>query len=368
VGDFIGNVMKRADAESDLTGALTSEYIYFNGKRIARVDNPGSSSASLSWHFADHLNSTSVEEASDFSSCIEDNDFYPFGGIASQNCTSGLVDLNHYLFTGKERDAETGDDYYGARYYASGLARYTSADWSAKPVPVPFAFFGNPQTLNLYSYVKNNPLSSFDDDGHVTIEVKYNPLAVGSNHSFIVMTDRDGTQTVFRAGPSVSANSSWVTPATGGAASQSSTPSSSQSDSSNSSSPGAGPTAQGNPFGQLYAQQESPTDPTGDNMSTISGSVTVLSNDAPAAGYINSLTQFDEGLNTANIPYNPLSTNNNSYVTNALQSLGVPAPNAPVWAPGAGTNLHVVPAPPAPKAAPPPPCSVSGACTQPTSN
>jgi hypothetical protein len=125
----------------------------------------------------------------------------------------------------------------------------------------------NPQTLNLYSYVQNNPLSSFDDDGHATIEVKYNPLAAGSNHSFIVITDRDGTQTVFRAGPSISASPGWITPATGGSASQSTTPTSSQSDSSNSSSPGAGQTAQGNPFGQLYAQQESPTDPNGDNMS-----------------------------------------------------------------------------------------------------
>jgi hypothetical protein len=194
----------------------------------------------------------------------------------------------------------------------------------------------NPQTLNLYSYVRNNPLSSFDDDGHATIEVKYNPLAAGSNHSFIVITDRDGTQTVFRAGPSISASPGWITPATGGSASQSTTPTSSQSDSSNSSSPGAGQTAQGNPFGQLYAQQESPTDPNGDNMSTISGSVTVLSNDLPASSYINGLTQFDTGLNQANIPYNPLSTNSNAYVTNALQSVGVPTPNAPVWAPGAG--------------------------------
>jgi hypothetical protein len=238
-------------------------------------------------------------------------------------------------------------------------------DWAAKATAVPYAKFGDPQTLNLYSYVQNSPLARFDDDGHATIEVKYNPLVLGSNHSFIVITDRDGTQTVFWAGPSVSANSLWITPATGGSALQSATPTSSQSNSSNSSSPGAGPTAQGDPYGQLYAQQESPTDPNGDNMSTISGSVTVLSNDLPASSYINGLTQFDSGVNQANIPYNPLSTNSNAYVTNALQSIGVPTPKAPVWAPGAGTNLNVVPAPPAPPTPPPPPCSVAGACPQP---
>ena len=39
-------------------------------------------------------------------------------------------------------------------------------DWAAKPTTVPYALFGDPQTLNLYSYVRNNPLSRADLDGH----------------------------------------------------------------------------------------------------------------------------------------------------------------------------------------------------------
>jgi hypothetical protein len=39
-------------------------------------------------------------------------------------------------------------------------------DWSARPVAVPYAVLGNPQTLNLYSYVGNNPVSHADADGH----------------------------------------------------------------------------------------------------------------------------------------------------------------------------------------------------------
>jgi len=113
----------------------------------------------------------------------------------------------------------------------------------------------------------------------------------------------DGERLGHPPGPSISASSGWITPATGGSASQSTTPTSSQSDSSNSSSPGAGQTAQGNPYGQLYALQESPTDPNGDNMSTISGSVTVLSNDLPASSYISGLTQFDTGLNLTCPPF-----------------------------------------------------------------
>src|SRR5271169_6207675 len=70
------------------------------------------------------------------------------------------------LFTGKERDAESGYDYFGARYYASSMGRFMSPDWASKAEPVPYAKLENPQTLNLYSYVQNNPLSNVDADGH----------------------------------------------------------------------------------------------------------------------------------------------------------------------------------------------------------
>jgi len=42
-------------------------------------------------------------------------------------------------FTGKERDTETGLDYFGARYLSSAQGRFTSPDWSEKPEPVPYA-------------------------------------------------------------------------------------------------------------------------------------------------------------------------------------------------------------------------------------
>ena len=69
-------------------------------------------------------------------------------------------------FTGKERDTETGLDYFGARYYGSNMGRFLSPDWSAAPVPVPYADLTDPQTLNLYGYVRNNPMSRADLDGH----------------------------------------------------------------------------------------------------------------------------------------------------------------------------------------------------------
>ena len=70
--------------------------------------------------------------------------------------------------TGKERDSESGNDYFGARYYASTMGRFLSPDWSAKVAPVPYAKLDNPQTLNLYAYVGNNPLNRTDPTGHYT--------------------------------------------------------------------------------------------------------------------------------------------------------------------------------------------------------
>jgi RHS repeat-associated protein len=72
-------------------------------------------------------------------------------------------------YTGKERDAESGLDNFGARYFGSSMGRFMSPDYSDSgfdPVAVPSADFENPQSLNLYSYVHNNPLTNADPDGH----------------------------------------------------------------------------------------------------------------------------------------------------------------------------------------------------------
>jgi RHS repeat-associated protein len=94
--------------------------------------------------------------------------------------TTTSTDANHYKFTGKELDDETGLYNYRARYYSPALGRYMTPDWSARPVPIPYADLSNPQTLNLYTYGKNNPTTLADKDGHcpgddcknVTVEVK----------------------------------------------------------------------------------------------------------------------------------------------------------------------------------------------------
>jgi RHS repeat-associated protein len=66
-----------------------------------------------------------------------------------------------YKFTGKERDTESGLDYFGARYMSSSMGRFMSPDpgWYLQ------ADVKNPQSWNQYSYVLNNPLINTDPDG-----------------------------------------------------------------------------------------------------------------------------------------------------------------------------------------------------------
>lgn len=82
--------------------------------------------------------------------------------------------LSRHCFTGKERDAETGLDYFDARYYSSNLGRFMSPDWSAKEEPIPYAKLDDPQSLNLYAYVRNNPLVGLDLDGHKPLDCSGN--------------------------------------------------------------------------------------------------------------------------------------------------------------------------------------------------
>ncbi len=88
----------------------------------------------------------------------------PFGDAAATtgSCTVSKPDF----FTGKPRDTESNLDDFGARYLSSQWGRWISPDWSALPSGVPYSAFTNPQSLNLYAYVGNDPIDGEDADGH----------------------------------------------------------------------------------------------------------------------------------------------------------------------------------------------------------
>jgi RHS repeat-associated protein len=144
-------------AETDGSGNATAEYIFFGGKRIAML--PASSSPV---YYVEDLLGTSRVITTNTGVVCYDADFYPYGGERPYTNTCP----QNYKFEGKERDTETGNDDFGARYYSNRFGRWLSADWSSVPVAVPYANLTNPQTLNLYSMVSDDPESFADLDGH----------------------------------------------------------------------------------------------------------------------------------------------------------------------------------------------------------
>ncbi len=146
-------------AETDLNGNGTEEYIFFDGKRVARRDLP---SGTVHYYFSDDIGSNDVVTNATGTTVEEDLDYYPYGGIVAGGTDN--VPQN-YKFTGKERDAESGLDNFDFRYFGSSMGRFMSPDDDSGQDS------GDPQSWNLYSYVRNNPLNRTDPDGHDCIHI-----------------------------------------------------------------------------------------------------------------------------------------------------------------------------------------------------
>jgi RHS repeat-associated protein len=153
-----GNVLDETDLTGSTTNTSFNEYVFFDGKRIARLD----SSNNVLYYFADHLGTSRVNAqvpaGQTTATLCYDADFYPFGGERppyTNTCSQ------NYKFTGKERDPESNLDNFSARYDSSSLGRFMSPDPTSDGIAI-----ADPQSWNLYSYVRNRPLVSVDVGGN----------------------------------------------------------------------------------------------------------------------------------------------------------------------------------------------------------
>jgi len=144
--------------ELDGSGNWQHTNLFAGGRLLATYDTRGQH-----FHFTDWLGTRRAQTTAAGVS-EEQCQSLPFGDGLS--CSGSGVDATEHHFTGKERDGESGNDYFGARYYSSTVGRFMTPDWSLKAEPVPYARLDIPQTLNLYAYVGNNPLTHTDVDGH----------------------------------------------------------------------------------------------------------------------------------------------------------------------------------------------------------
>jgi RHS repeat-associated protein len=149
----------------------TSTYVYdAMGQLAAEYDTGGSTASGTQYLTADYLGSTRLLTDTN-GAVVACHDYQPFGaeipsGTNGRGTCYAGTDNPKQKFTGKERDAETGLDYFGARYFSGAQGGFTSPDWSEQPQTTPYAKIEDPQTLNLYGYLRNNPLSGADPDGH----------------------------------------------------------------------------------------------------------------------------------------------------------------------------------------------------------
>jgi RHS repeat-associated protein len=102
--------------------------------------------------------------------------------------------------SGKERDNETGLDYFGARYYSAAQGRFTSPD--------PLLGSGrtyDPQTWNRYSYVRNNPLRFTDPTGLDFYDADGILIKTTDDHINYIVADANDVKMIRKSKTSVNA-------------------------------------------------------------------------------------------------------------------------------------------------------------------
>jgi RHS repeat-associated protein len=155
------------------TGSTSTYFVYDAFGQLAAEYASTDPTGTTETHYltTDHLGSTRLV-TNQTGAVVSRHDYLPFGWELYSGLT-GRTNGHGYLtspegvhtptqrFTGKERDAETGLDYFLARYYSGAQGRFTSPD----PVHILKQKLLDPQQWNMYAYVRNNPLRFRDPTG-----------------------------------------------------------------------------------------------------------------------------------------------------------------------------------------------------------
>ncbi len=159
-----GTHMLRIVAESNAANGCTGDI----DKLDFTLESAAAAPSNIHWLVADHLGTPRmVIDHTGSLNGIKRHDYLPFGEelIANQGARSPVMgyvaDDTRQKFTSKERDSETGLDYFLARYYSAIQGRFISPD----PLYIELKRLADPQQLNLYNYTRGNPLKFLDPTG-----------------------------------------------------------------------------------------------------------------------------------------------------------------------------------------------------------
>ncbi len=136
----------------EVKDSVATKFVFAGNIRLAMIDNTG-----IYYYHKDHLGSTAAMTKASTSAIqpFSEADYLPFGGER----TSDTHTLTNYAFTDQERDPESGLYNYNARLYDPVIGQFITPD------SIVLDLF-DPQTLNRYSYCRNNPLIYVDPSGH----------------------------------------------------------------------------------------------------------------------------------------------------------------------------------------------------------
>jgi len=148
--DYVYDLAGTAITELSSAGAWNRGEVYAGGRHVATY-----ASNTTYFDLGDWLGTERVRTTAAGVKC-ETVTSLAFGD--GQTVTESCGDPSPLHFTGKQRDTESGLDNFGARYNSSSFGRFMTPD------PLGGALV-NPQSLNLYAYVVNNPISNTDPTG-----------------------------------------------------------------------------------------------------------------------------------------------------------------------------------------------------------
>ncbi len=149
--DYIFDLEGRAVSEVNTSGTRTRGEIYLGGRHLASY-----AAGTTAFDHSDWLGTVRVSTGA-AGSILNSFTSLPFGDALN---TIGSSPIH---FTGKERDSESGLDNFGARYDSSSMGPFMTPD----PVVITTERLYDPQQLNGYSYVRNNPLRFLDPTGMI---------------------------------------------------------------------------------------------------------------------------------------------------------------------------------------------------------
>jgi RHS repeat-associated protein len=184
--DYLYDLAGHKIADVDPTGVFMQGELYTGSRHFATyAPEPGPTGATFFTH-SDSLGTERVRTDMTGASC-ESIASLPFGD--GQSITGTCGDVSPLHFTGKERDPETGLDNFGARYDSSSMGRFISPD----PMG---GHLEDPQTLNKYAYVRNNPTTLTDPTGlDIWLQGCGKENTGTCQNNYVGTTDKDGNFT-----------------------------------------------------------------------------------------------------------------------------------------------------------------------------